>query len=671
MKTNFDSDKRKIFSSYNNLRNAIVLNFLIFAILPGALRAQGEQKLCPALWYGISGAVNFNNYFGSVQKLNSDFTSPTVFHNGSGTAPYLSLRLEYRPTKMWGGLFNLGFDDKFGKFKYDWTPEAKLKTTIGYLTIEPNLRFTPFNSLNLYLFAGPAMYINIIKKFSYTPYGMGQNNADWSDIRSVLLAGQIGAGYDFPISSTDSKIQLELSPFISYNTNFGTEPRTIESWTFTTFRAGLALKIACNCIKPQKMAVLPVTPQAIAPTKEPEVAFSVQGPNIVHMKRNIKETLPLQNYVFFDEGSTDIPDRYVKLSRNEALGFNDQQIIDPPYPFDSTGRSARQLAAYHNVLNIIGTRMRKYPSTTITLIGSSAGKGTLIGKALAESIKNYLMTSFDIDGQRITTQGRNMPIIPSEQARAKMDKDLTKVEDRRVDIVSNSPELLMQVAGDSATVMNPVKIITMQQDPMDSRINFNANGAREALSSWTLEVTDDKGNMKTYGPYNQDQTNIPGSTILGNQTEGDYKVTLVGQTKMGNTVRKESTIHLVRMDEPIENGLRFSILFEFDKSKTTATYEKFLTDIVTPLITNNSKVVIHGHTDIVGDEDYNLNLSKERAQEAQRILQNALANTGRNEVKFETYGYGEDVNAAPFDNKLPEERFYNRTVIIDVIPENK
>jgi hypothetical protein len=38
-------------------------------------------------------------------------------------------------------------------------------------------------------------------------------------------------------------------------------------------------------------------------------------------------------------------------------------------------------------------------------------------------------------------------------------------------------------------------------------------------------------------------------------------------------------------------------------------------------------------------------------------------------VKFDTYGFGEDVRRAPFDNRLPEERFYNRTVIIDILPE--
>ena len=85
-------------------------------------------------------------------------------------------------------------------------------------------------------------------------------------------------------------------------------------------------------------------------------------------------------------------------------------------------------------------------------------------------------------------------------------------------------------------------------------------------------------------------------------------------------------------------------------------------------ITNNSTIIIHGHTDILGDKDYNLNLSQKSAEETQRILEMKLALKGIKGTKFKTTGFGEDESLAPFENKLPEERFYNRSVIIDIIP---
>lgn len=127
-------------------------------------------------------------------------------------------------------------------------------------------------------------------------------------------------------------------------------------------------------------------------------------------------------------------------------------------------------------------------------------------------------------------------------------------------------------------------------------------------------------------------------------------------------------LHLVAPMTPQPEVLRFSVLFDFDKAKSIATYENFLTTQVAPLILDGGNVIIHGHTDIVGDNAYNHTLAHDRAVDAQRILESALAKAGIRGVTFETSGYGEDVSAAPFANRLPEERFYNRTVIIDVGP---
>jgi outer membrane protein OmpA-like peptidoglycan-associated protein len=114
--------------------------------------------------------------------------------------------------------------------------------------------------------------------------------------------------------------------------------------------------------------------------------------------------------------------------------------------------------------------------------------------------------------------------------------------------------------------------------------------------------------------------------------------------------------------------MRYSVIFEFNDSKAVTIYEKYLTDIVTPKIPKNGTVIIHGHTDIIGDEANNQELSLSRANEVGGIIKSALSKAGRDDVKFEIYGFGEDTKLSPFENKYPEERFYNRTVIIDIIP---
>jgi outer membrane protein OmpA-like peptidoglycan-associated protein len=333
-----------------------------------------------------------------------------------------------------------------------------------------------------------------------------------------------------------------------------------------------------------------------------------------------------------------------------------------------SGRSERQMVVYYNILNILGDRMGKDPSITINLVGSSE-KGMVDGRAMAESIKRYLVSIFGIDASRIGTEGRDKPKIPSEQPGGTRELDLLREGDRRVSIESSSPALLMEFQSGPNAPLRPVEIIGVQEAPLDSYVSFNVEGGKEAFSSWSLEIMDEKGIVQNFGPYTQGWVSMPGKSILGARPEGDYKVTMIGQTKNGKTVKKEASIHLVLWTPPKDAEImRFSIIYEFNKSKAITIYEKYLTEIVIPKIPNGGKVIIHGYTDIIGDEAHNQKLSLARANDVRNIIEHGLSKAGRSDVEFEVYGFGEDQNLSPFENKFPEERFYNRTVIIDIIP---
>ena len=178
--------------------------------------------------------------------------------------------------------------------------------------------------------------------------------------------------------------------------------------------------------------------------------------------------------------------------------------------------------------------------------------------------------------------------------------------------------------------------------------------------------------MQSFGPYTDDNVSIPGKSILGMRQEGNFNVTMLGQTNTGNTMKKEASLHIALWNpSKDEEMMRFSIIFEFNAPEAIKIYEKYLTDIVMPKIPVNGKVIIHGHTDKIGDVAHNQKLSLARANDVKGIFDLALANAGRTDVKFEVHGFGEDEVLAPFENKFPEERFYNRTVIIDIIPAAK
>jgi len=607
-----------------------LLLVLVFAGITGHSQAV-VNRVQPVWWFGVSGAANFNHFRGTTQMLNSSLTVPTAFHKGDGVKPYASLLMEVRPGKVWGGMLNVAYDNRGGHFDEVIAPcncPANLTTNIGYVTVEPSLRIAPFASA-FYIFAGPTIAFNVSKTFAYTQFKQPDTRADWSDLRSPVFAAQAGLGIDIPVSKRTSETQMTLSPFASFQTDLINSPRKVESWSVYTIRAGVAFKFGTG-----KKPALPVAAVAAvaeptiitktiitpAPIVEKEVQFSVRAPKIVPSNRQVKETFPLRKSVFFDMGSTEIPTRYVMLNAAQAASFKEAGLQEDQPSNLSAGRSARQMAVYHNILNVTGDRLRANPQSTITLTGAS-DKDPVQGKLMAENVKQYLVSAFGIDAARITTEGRDKPLVPSEQPGGTKELALLREGDRRVDITSTSPELLLQVGGASSDFLRPIQITSYQQDPLDSHVIFTNEGANDLLNSWNVDITDEQGAVQHYGPYTQDQASVPGKTILGSNTQGNYKIVMTGQTKSGHSVKKESSVSLMKTGDTQQEGLRYSILFDFDKSQTKEVYEKFLAEIVTPLIPENGTVIIHGHTDIIGEEKHN----------------------------------------------LVEERFYNRTVIIDII----
>ncbi len=632
----------------------------------------------PSWWFGAAAGANLNFYRGSTQELNSAFMVPEVFHNGFGAGLFAAPLVEFhRPGTMLGFMLQAGYDSRKGKFDQIITPcncPADLTTDLNYVTVEPSLRFAPFKS-GFYLFAGPRVAFNLSKSFTYSlkpnpdiPEQLAEPDlkSDFSNINSLLLSMQVGAGIDIPLSSELKKTKWMLSPFVSYHPYFGQDPRSIETWNITTVRVGIALKLG-------RGKAIPKPPKAEEPlfvkinAIEPEVKFSLDAPKNVPATHNVQEIFPLRNYIFFQKGSVRIPDRYVLLNRDQVKDFKEDQLQDLE-PKKIPGRSQRQMIVYHNVINILGNRISKNPAATVKLVGSSA-LGPQDGLKMAESVKAYLVDIFSIDPARIAVEGLLKPRIPSEKPGGIRELELLREGDQRVSIESGSLDILTEFQTGLDGPLRPVDIFATQETPVHGNVNFKAEGAKAAFTSWSLEIADQSGQVKKFGPYTEEQVAVPAKSILSALAEADFKVNMIGQTKGGKVIKQEAGLHLDRRILPVPDELtRFSIIYEFDNAEAINVYEQYLNDIIVPKIPKNGKVIVSGYTDIIGEEAHNLQLSINRANDVKNILENGLRKAGRSDVTFEVYGYGEDPARAPFGNKLPEERFYNRTVIIDLIP---
>ncbi|MFZ4456999.1 MAG: outer membrane beta-barrel protein [Bacteroidales bacterium] len=673
----------KRISSRRILSGLAVSTALFFGI--ASAQAQQESYTRPTWMFGVAGGANFDFYNGSTQNLNSSLTVPTTFHKANGTGLYLAPLIEFHPSdSRWGLMLQSGYDNRRGFFDAVVTPcncIADLSANISYLTIEPSLRFAPFKG-NLYFYGGPRVAYNMDKSFTYqqginplypNSVATPDVNGDLSSMRKTVVSMQIAAGYDIQLSPQSRRTQFVLSPFISFQPYFGQNPRWIETLNLTTLRVGAALKFGRgHRVESQPLIVEPAP--IIAPSQtvfiDSEVLFSANAPKNIPTERRVREVFPLRNYIFFDLGSNEIPDRYVLLKKSQVKDFKEDQM-EVFTPKRIAGRSVRQMNVYYNVINILGDRMQKVTTATIVLVGSSEN-GPKVGRIMAESVKHYLVDVFEIDAKRINTEGRFKPKIPSEQVGGTNELVLLREGDRRVSIESNSPAMLMEFVSGKSVPLKPIEIVETTTAPLDSYVTFNLKGGNESFSTWSIKLTDQKGVVQNYGPYVGESASISGKSILGTQPEGDYNVVMTGQTKSGKVIQKETTIHIVLWTPPTnEEIMRFSILFEFNQSKTLSMYKKYITEVIVPKIPKNGSVIIHGYSDIIGDSIHNEKLSMARAMEVRSIMDKQLSKAGRTDVKFEIYGFGEEKALSPFENKTPEERFYNRTVLIDLYTDKK
>ncbi len=254
-KNNFNKEPRKAWFTYNLLAKTLIVSAFILTGIQTPVQAQTAQYSKPSWYFGVVGAANVNFFDGSTRQLNAEFTSPATFHKGRGVGVYAGGLIQYRPANsVLGIMIQGGYDNRKGKFEQVTTPcncPADLSTNLSYVTLEPSLLLAPFKN-GFYIYLGPRMAYTTEKTFRYK---LGINPAfpnqapnpdvegEINNTQKTQISGQVGMGYDFMMGSSNSKTKFVVSPFVSYHPYFGQEPRTVETWTLTTVRAGIALKV--------------------------------------------------------------------------------------------------------------------------------------------------------------------------------------------------------------------------------------------------------------------------------------------------------------------------------------------------------------------------------------------------------------------------------------------
>ncbi|PKL81069.1 MAG: hypothetical protein CVV25_01135 [Ignavibacteriae bacterium HGW-Ignavibacteriae-4] len=470
-------------------------------------------------------------------------------------------------------------------------------------------------------------------------------------------------GADFPITKN-----LYLSPEAGYIFPF-TNVLSDNDWSVSTLHAGLVLKYELGT--PEKVIIkepAPITaPETVTEPKfTPSPIASIKAKGLLEngttlefaqvtvTEENNNNYVPILPYIFFDAGDSELQSRYITLNSSEMNNFDESTLQDSV------------IAVYHNILNIVGSRMLKNTNANITLTGcleplDDGGNQNKLASSRALRIKDYLVNIWGIKPERIITQSRELPEEISNRKIAE-----GREENRRVELSSNSSDIL-----------EPVRLITHNSEVSPKSIVLQPNVKYdENLKSWDIEANyiDNTQLWKKSGngsPSSSMQWELDRNKMIelarkdekGNHISVKLKVV----DNEGNTDEASTAIPIfyekkskyydgeIVKDSVVE---RYNLIFfDYDMPLINKENETTFKTILNRINTNSS-VSITGFTDKLGTDEYNNQLSIDRAKSVEKAIKERVV-----PEKIFSKGVGETLI---YDNDLPEGRFYNRTVIVEI-----
>lgn len=648
---------------------------LLIFLIPVSLYSFSEDN---ALNFGIHLGGNYIQNETAMSIINSD-TCCGEFNDGDAYGFYTGVSFTYefipsfifadarvlfdsRPADLTANtndyeLYNPNTDT------YDKaTIKNNFEATLNYFVIDLGVKIKPVSFLPLAFRLGiDYSTASITKTFKQTrqiidPSGILINSKSIEtlsegDFENVSANQGISGALisDIPLSDI-----ITLSPEISYR--FPLSSSLIdEDWFATLFRAGASINIRLNPPEPQQEIKI----DTIVPVEEEEViAQKVEPEPIVEEENIIKDlgisdlsitetvvtqTYPILPYIFFDSASSKLQNKY--YYKGDTKSFKESEL-----PKNS-------LQIYERLLDIIGSRLQSN-NATLLIKGYTDGQElinatnrTSLAYERANSIKNYFISKWHITPERLEIETGDIPTLPTSNAY----KEGVE-ENRRVELIPSDINLLKPIIHSKFLeyATNKKKLdITIDAD-FDKIKDYSiivGDGANQVFSETKLESPSNEISI----PINDKLLNSIASSDLEN-----LKVELLVTKKDGKIENKTTKFNVTKEKNNFELGRLNLIVFDFDKSDISEPNKNMIDKFIVNNISDNSETEIIGSTDYLGEQQYNMELSQDRANNVADYIKTLLP-----ETKFKkVIGIGS--SNPKFDNSSPEGRFYCRTVLIEV-----
>jgi|GEM_PF-5812346 len=511
------------------------------------------------------------------------------------------------------------------------------------------------------------------------------------DAASLLFSIEVGASYEFPMNESGSLVIVpEL--FTGYGLNSPVEGL---DWSIITIRGGLSLRYGMwmdekenmepiirdtvyirdtmlvevdRTVKPLyresrelsedlieekgvQIVTMRITEKYISEYRQEEktdtgkgynTAISIKAVGIdedgiekplarIKLKEYIStEIRPLLPYIFFEKDSSSLPQQYQKNGVNTM-----SQVYAPE--------------VYYRVLDTVADRVTR-AGGRIELIGSyTQDEREEVALRRTESVRDYFIQS-RISSDKISIKTMK---LEAEGKGVDSDIDLRKFDLRRVEIKTEG------VNGTDVVFLRDT--IKLSNPP---RIRLYPRIESESITDWRIELYNEGRIVKSFSGT----ADVPESLVWHIEREQNEIIGISGdidivfEINSGNdrfTARNKIPFTQELLTEKrVEREGRYIIgryeliLFDFNSAELSQEHLKIL-DLIKKDLRPESKLVIEGFTDIIGDTQLNLRLAKRRAEAVANFFQ------GYDTV---TKALGENIEF--YDNLRPEGRMYSRTVRI-------
>jgi outer membrane protein OmpA-like peptidoglycan-associated protein/Mg-chelatase subunit ChlD len=383
----------------------------------------------------------------------------------------------------------------------------------------------------------------------------------------------------------------------------------------------------------------------------PKGTVAIQPDRLTIEEVTTIDSSPLLNYVFFETGKSDILSRYKTFSsQGETQSFSESKLKG-------------SMEKYAHSLNIIGRRLRDNPEARIKIVGCNSDRGEEhnrkdLSRSRAEEVKAYLKYIWGIEASRMELEARNRPAVASASS-----VDEGRAENQRVEIYSESPAILDTI---KSTYVSEIS------DTDEVQVMPQIQSGYEVVR-WTVALIGDgtlidstagQGDLMPAYQFNLKELGL--GKIGGYENIG---ANIEVEDKKGRTYKTHAStsVNFIKREERVakKEGYKVMekyalILFDFNRADIKDRNRVVLDRIVARINeVPTAKVSIIGHTDTIGKEAYNVDLSKRRAKAAfEMIVAGGSVNSGN--ISYEGAGPHNPL----FDNELPEGRALNRTVTV-------